>query len=247
MRCANQWTLKLPNVLDTAPPVVDFQELLSRMNWRQGDHVGLIGPTDCGKTTLAYTLLPMREYVTAIVTKPASASADRFFVQQDYKLLNKWPIKEPAHVSPRRLLWPTQKRMGDINHQQYEIWTALDNIFVTGGWCVYFDELKYVCEQLGLKREVLLYWLQGRELGISVVAASQRPKWIPLEMFDQSTHLFFWNERDDVNLSRIAGISSMDTMMIRHTVRELEPHQFLYLNTRTAEMMRSIAPNPDGR
>ena len=231
---------------DDRPPVVPWEQFYRQIDWRQGEHVGLIGPTGCGKTTLGFYLLPLRKYVAAIATKPASASIDRFYQENHYKILKKWNGKLSTTEYPHRLLWPQQKTMGDVQGQYDAIRDALHAIFTQGGWCVYLDELKYVTKKLSLDREVDTLWLQGRELKISLMAGTQRPAWVPLEMYDQSTHLFFWQERDDRNLSRISGISSMDTVIIRKTIINLEPHQFLYLNTRNGQMLRCTAPNPNG-
>jgi hypothetical protein len=225
-------------------PIVDWDDFIvmfgGKNGWLRGEHVGMVGPTNSGKTTLAYAILPIRQYVTVLSTKPASASVDRFYKEQGYKLLREWPKnKVRAAEMPRRLLWPVQKTPGDVWTQASVMHDALAAIYQQGGWCVYWDELKYLVKRLGLANVFDTFLLQGRELGISVVAGTQRPAWIPLELFDQSTHLFFWNERDDRNLSRISGISSLDTYLIRQTILDLERHEFLYINTRSAGMLRS--------
>ncbi len=225
-------------------PTVDWDDFIAmfrgKNGWLRGEHVGMVGPTNSGKTTLAYSILPIRQYVTVLSTKPASASIDVFYKEQGYKLLREWPkaTVRPAQM-PRRLLWPEQKAPGDVYTQARVIHEALAAIYQQGGWCVYWDELKYLVKRLGLANVFDTYLLQGRELGISVVGGTQRPAWVPLELFDQSTHLFFWTERDDRNLSRISGISSLDTYLIRRTILDLERHEFLYINTRTADMLRS--------
>jgi hypothetical protein len=237
--------------IDTDVPVIEWDDFLeqfaSTTGWLQGEHIGMVGPTNCGKTTLAYNILPIRQYVTALVTKPTSATADRFYKQEGFKLYRKWPVREAPHESPKRLLWPPLKNVRTDLYNQYQVITqATEQMFVQGGWCIYWDELKYLINKLAQRHMFDMMLLQGRELGLSIVGATQRPVWVPVEVFDQSTHLFFWQERDQRNLSRISGISSMDTGLIRETVVGLEPHQFLYLNTRTGEMQRSITPTPKG-
>lgn len=237
--------------IDTDVPVIDWQtfhsQFSSRTGWLQGEHVGLIGPTNCGKTTLAYHILPIRQYVTALVTKPTSATADRFYKSEGFKLYRKWPARDTPQDSPKRLLWPPLKDLRKDIYNQYQVIDQANSaMFIEGGWCIYWDELKYLVNKLAQKQMFDMMLLQGRELGLSIVGATQRPVWVPVEMFDQSTHLFFWQERDKRNLDRVAGISSMDTALIRETIVGLAPHQFLHLNTRTGAMNRCITPVPGG-
>lgn len=214
--------------------------------WLQGEHVSLIGPTGSGKTTLAYFLLPLRKYSIVLATKPKSPSLTRFGRDHHYTVLKEWKQMPPKR-SPKRIIWPRMERVSDVPNQMRVVGDTLNNVFMEGGWCLYIDELRYVTETLGYKRYVNLFLLQGRELGISLVIGSQRPAWIPLEVFDQATHLFFWNDRDDRNLSRISGISSIDTWLIRDTILSLGRHEFLYINTRTGTLVRSKSPDPSER
>lgn len=216
------------------------------IRWAQGEHVALIGPTGCGKTTLAESLLKLRTAVVVIATKPKSESITRFAKKNYYQIIRDWDKRPPYQQAKKLVLWPTMTRIGDTSNQQLQVYKALARIFTIGKWCVYLDELKYITDTLNLKRVVDLYLLQGRELGISLMVAAQRPAWIPLEVYDMSTHVFLWQERDERNLARMAGLASLDTRLIRQTVTNLEPHEFLYINTRTGYLVRSRAPNPDG-
>src|SRR5690349_6421632 len=72
---------------DAAPPVSwdDFYGYFGA-NWRQGEHVGLIGPTGSGKTTLAMWLLPLRKYVVVLGTKPRDKTLDELAARGYYKM-----------------------------------------------------------------------------------------------------------------------------------------------------------------
>jgi hypothetical protein len=48
---------------------------------------------------------------------------------------------------------------------------------------------------------------QGRSAGISVVAMTQRPAFIPLAFYDQATHLFVWRDNDLRNRQRIGELA----------------------------------------
>jgi hypothetical protein len=70
----------------------------------------------------------------------------------------------------------------------------------------------------------------------------QRPSWIPPEVFDQTRHLFFWRDNDELNLKRIGGVGWLASGPIRAFVANLEPFQTLYVNNRTGHMYRTTAP-----
>lgn len=226
--------------VDTAMPRVDWNEFLTYIfDWRQGEHVGLIGPTGSGKSTLALNILDRRKYVTAFVTKPKDKTLN-MLRHDGFVRLRSWQQLNPAQY-PRRLLWPPANNLYSVGDQRKEFQKAFERIYEDGGWCVFIDELWVFIHHMRLEFEVRTYLQQSRSLGISLVAGTQRPKFVPLEIFDQSTHLFFWLDNDENNLKRISGIAWLSASIIRSAVARLNPHEFLYVNTRTGEMYRSIA------
>ena len=84
--------------------------------------------------------------------------------------------------------------------------------------------------------------MQGRALDLSLVAGTQRPAWVPLEMYSQATHVFFWRTSDRRDLDRIGGLGAHDPQTIRAVVRNLRKHEALYVNTRTGALVRTTAP-----
>lgn len=221
-------------------PVIPWDQFKGDIfRWRQGEHVALIGPTGSGKTTLSMSLLPYRRYVVALATKPKDSTMDAL-KDSGYKVISKWE-KMPVDLYPRRILWPDAKTLYAVRRQRYEFRTALSKIYKEGGWCVYADELWFLIHHLKLEFEVRTYLLQARSLGISFVAATQRPAYVPLEIYDQSTHLFFFRDNDERNLKRLSGISWLSAENVRYLVAHLEKFQCLYINTRTGRMYRTTA------
>jgi len=224
-------------------PLVPWPAFVPRFRWRQGEHVALIGPTGSGKTHAAFWLLPMRDYVTILATKPRDTSLARFGRKHGYRKLAEWGKLSPRRF-PRRILWPNARDVNAAPKQAAAFTEALQRIYVAGGWCVYIDELWFVCHQLKLTHLIRVYLQQARSMGISLVVASQRPAWIPVEVFDQSTHLFFWRDNDERNLSRMAGIGWLSANTIRQAIASLPQYHVLYVNTRTGEMMITKMPPP---
>lgn len=224
-------------------PMVPWDQFAPRFDWRQGEHVGLIGPTGSGKTNAAFWLLPMRRFVTILATKPRDSSLEKFGKRNGYKKIERW--EKLSHTKyPRRILWPNARALDAQAVQQKAFAEALGIIYRQGGWCVYMDELWFIGQVLNLTRTVKIYLQQARSMGISLVVSSQRPAWIPVEVFDQSTHLFFYRDNDERNLSRIAGIGYLNANTIRTVVASLPEYHVLYVNTRTGTMMITKMPPP---
>ena len=223
----------------TVPNVtrVPWATLMAHLVWNQGEHVTLVGPTGCGKTTVALGLQERRSYVAVLATKPRDPLI-KALPKQGFKVIERWP---PPDYMRRVVLWPKISAMGDRVQQKREIQGAMHRMYRSGGWCVIADELRYITQTLGLKSEAEMFWLQGRTLGISFVSATQRPAWVPLEAYDQATHLFLWRETDKRNLDRLGDIGGVDTQAVKAIVPRLAKHDFLYVNTRDATMAVSNA------
>lgn len=215
---------------------VPFEQVKARMNWQQGEHITLVGPTGQGKTTLAMELMPLRTYPVVCATKPTGKDDTllKFRKRDGYKLITEWP---PTTIDTRLMFWPKLKVPEDQANQYRQIRLMLRNVFTRGSYAVLLDELRYVTETLGLKSEVELLWQQGRSLGVSVVACAQRPSHVPLLAYDQATHLFFWKDNDKRNVQRMGGLGAFDSKTIEGIIPHLERHEALYLNTRDGVMM----------
>lgn len=223
---------------------VPWDEFLSRhFAWLQGEHITLIGPTGSGKTTLALALLPMRSYVLAFATKPKDRTMDTLVKESGWKLVRTWDrMPNLIRRTCRVVFWPKYVTPDDEPRQAWEISTAMRNAFVDGGWCLFVDELWYMDHVLGLKKMIEALWTQGRSIDISVVAGTQRPAHVSLLAYDQATHVFFWRDNDERNLTRISGMNGLNARLIRSTVSTLAAHEVLYVNTRTGAMVVTKAP-----
>lgn len=210
------------------------------LNWQAGEHFALIGPTGQGKTTMLLNLLPLHPYVTVFATKPRDATMDAL-VRSGYMRLERWRSVDPREY-PRRVLWPDATSLNSYGEQRAVFTDAMERIYREGGWTVALDETWYIINTLNMSDIVKMYLLQARALGISLVCATQRPAFVPLEIYDQSTHLMFYRDNDEQNLRRLSGISWRSADLIRSIVSELDRFQVLYINTRTGQMCRTRCP-----
>lgn len=218
--------------------IFGWQDFRRRWKWAKGEHVTLVGHTGSGKSTLALSLLVPRSPAVFLATKPKDDTMDKLKAA-GWVTSRTWP---PPPRTKQVILHPRIKRVEDMAHQQAVFTEALGYLYARGGWTVYADELRYMTDQLKLKKYFELLWLQGRSLGVSLMAATQRPFWVPLEAWSQSTHVFLWRESDKRNLDRLVEIGGVDTAKIRQVVPRLGLFSTLYVNTRTGRLIVTRPP-----
>lgn len=228
-----------------AVPVVPWDAFAGALTWRQGEHVALVGPTGQGKTTLALSLLQLRDWRVILGTKPRDDTLGGLVKREGYVKVGAWP---PPVRSARLILWPKWQTPDDTARQRAVLHHALGRMFAEGSWTILADDVQYLTTMLGLSTTLDLLWLQGRALKLTLVAATQRPRWVPRNMWTQTTHLFVWGSRDADDLKALGGLNGADTATVRGIVAELPRHHALYVNTRTGAMAVTVAPRrPEGR
>lgn len=220
----------------------DFYAYLSR-EWAQGEHVALVGPTGRGKTTLGLAILPIRKWVTLVATKPKDRTVTNLR-RAGWRVVRSWP---PPIDARRVILWPPWRSRADTHRQAVTIRHALDSIFAAGAWCVMLDDAQYLMDELHLATDTKVFLTMARSLGISMVLSTQRPRHVPVAIWNQSTHLFIYGTRDHDDLRRLGGLGGIDSKIIRQAVASLDLHQVLYVNTRTGAMFITQAPRYVGR
>jgi len=217
---------------------------------RPGEHMLIVGHTGSGKTHLQFSLLPKWPYTAAFGTKNNDSTMDRLVESKGYERYNRW-IRMSANDHPRRVIWPPANNLKDMTDLQKKTFEhAMEVIWGEGGrpkenpvgWAVAMDEVWWFAHQLGMANYIKIYLQQGRSNGISLLGASQRPAFIPTEFYSQSTHLFFFVEKERRNLDRISEIDYGNAAAVRFLVNSLDQYQVLYINTRTGALLRTRAP-----
>jgi hypothetical protein len=208
-------------------------------HWEQGQHISLIGPTGMGKTFAKRYILRRRQYVTSFITKGEDEELDRIIREEGFE---KQPhsTKGTQHWDGSKsdliALWPHKPRgrtPEEFERAQKIIFTtAIHKMVDQGRWCLDFDELSYMCDFLGMDR--LMRWLlqQGRSSKISVVAATQRPSFIPHVFYSMPEWLVFWNNTDDTDLKRIQGLGGVDGKILRNEVMRLKHREIIIVHNR---------------
>jgi hypothetical protein len=235
---------------DELAPVLDWDTFMGRVfDWRQDQHVAIIGPTDQGKSNLAFHLLKLRSYVAYLGIKSEDRTLDAFAAHGGYTRLYDWPPSKRGPVRhkpitwtdmPRRLVWPdASNRRGSRLIQQRVFSSTLDDCWTSGRVCVVWDDFWYLVRILKMELDAKQNLLNARSaLSPQMIIAQRGAGNRMVELFDQPVWLFFARETDPRNLQLLGPTSSPRRGFVSH----LDQFQFLVENTRTGEMFRVTAP-----
>lgn len=84
---------------------------------------------------------------------------------------------------------------------------------------------------LDLAPLVVKLWRKGRYRGLSVIALTQEPTWVPGEAYSQPTHIYVGQILDGRRRDRLQEIGG-DTPRIKEVVAKLDEHEFLFLGNK---------------
>jgi len=204
----------------------------------KGEHVSFIGPTNSGKTTLAYQIL--RRTATpdlpavVLVMKPRDATVTKFSKAANYRIVHNWP-PPPSIWKPGKqagyVLWPKHTfdlETDDANHQRIFA-NALQNLYQRGDKIVFGDEVYSLAHELGLSKELVRIWSKGRSMGTGLWAATQKPTHVPLWMYSMPEHLFLAYDPDVRSQKRFSEIGGVDPDLIKDVVKNLPKFHWLYI------------------
>ena len=200
-----------------------------RLNWYQGEHAAIIGPTGTGKTTIASKLLDCRTWVCVLAVKRKDDTLE-LFKKSGYKVIQKWP---PDYNYKHVVLWIKPENISDTRTQADRLYYALDRMYRSGGWAIYFDEAGYIAGHLKLANELGVLLNQGRSSHISVICTMTRPHSmvarIPAESLNQCRHLIFFRYADEREIKSCAEIAGLSWRTMQDLMNELGEHDFLYV------------------
>ena len=208
--------------------------------YEAGEHVSFIGPTGSGKTHLALPLLArsvtedVKGYVT--VMKPRDKTVGAFMARHKWKRILNYPPPPSAkkvigEAPPGYVVWPVHSQNPELDEVRHEgIFRKMHrDLYVKGDAIIFDDEAVSLVREMDLKPDLVRIWTKGRSVGCGLWAATQRPSLVPLEMYDQATHLFLAYDPDERNQKRFAEIGGVNPDLVADVVARLPKYHWLYI------------------
>lgn len=210
---------------------------------KPGEHVSIIGPTEAGKTTLGYQLLDVtttpKQPGVVLVMKPRDETAEKFGKAMGYETIRTWPpMGNPfASKKPRGwTLWPKHdfdpaKGISNTIWEQYRQFNkAFADCYKKGHKILFADELAAVCDELGMRAQVLNHYSRGRSQEAAIWGATQRPVDVPRIAYSSAHHLFLAHDPDEADRKRFAEIGGgIDPKLVESVTMSLPQYWWLYL------------------
>lgn len=218
----NERPITVPNIVDYDSWLLSFKE-----RWKQGEHIELCGATGTGKTTVAHSILDTRDYVAVLAAKRFDDTLQRFktghlFGRGRYTVIRKWPPEFNQH---RVIYWQKPTKLEDQKKVTEAFHNALNEMYRSGGWCIYTDDAGYIAGTLGLAKDYGVLLNQGRSAGISMVNSIQRPhsmvQKVPVETLSQCRHHLIFkytDEREIKSCAEICGITYREMLRMQYNL-----------------------------
>jgi hypothetical protein len=215
--------------------------------------VSVYGPSGSGKTYLITYLLTMRARLRgthAVVV--ATKKADKTLTEAGWPIIDDWP---PDYGQNQVIWWA---RGGLSNEQKAEQRAKMQHIMATlwqpeANKLIAWDELPYVCGDLGLDRPVATFYREGRANGIGNLAAMQRPAGVTRYVHSEAGWTFSFKPKDQDDRDRVAEVFG-NRKYYRDVLEGLdrEAYEFVVKHELTGQAFRSSLPAerprlPEGR
>lgn len=215
------------------------------------EHLEILGPTGSGKSYFLKTILAERarlrgSHIVIIATKPADATIKSL----NWPIVTSWPPSKgwrDRRKTAQCVFWAKagglskegrarqREAIADLLSQ---LWKPDSNIIVV------FDEIAYVQHELDMKTTLETYLREGRTMGITVVAGTQRPQGITRYMHSESSWSVFFAPKDEEDAERMAQVAG-NKLYYRRVLAELnrKNHEFLLVHNLSNECVISWIDN----
>ena len=224
-----------------APRQLERQEFLDEYwDYRAGEHVSLIYPTQRGKSHLAYQLLgaAMRDnprlQVVSLMPKPNSPSTHAWAKALNLRETPVWPpqrklleAKPAGHV-----LWPLHRKDLPVDQNRAQVGAmmrkALGAQYWKGNTIMFADDVFILGALMKLNPDLEEWWTAGGEGGAGLWCANQKPSGslstgsVSSFSYNAPSHLFLGRDTDQRNIQRFSEIGGIDPREVEGIVRNLK-------------------------
>jgi nucleoside-triphosphatase THEP1 len=213
----------------------------------RGEHVEITGQSGGGKSYLLATILQQRalRWNTAeivVLTKEADDSIP----------LLGWPVitkYEDIRRYRQVIFWPRTSAQGEARdkHMEDQIYDLLSSLWSPeANFVIAFDEIGYV-EDLSarMKKEIRMYWREGRSHHISVVAMKQRPVGVQRDQHSESRWKFVFPPAHAADMEAFAELLGRrgDWQPVLESLDQ-QAHEFVVRNSVTKDAYISWVDTP---
>lgn len=217
------------------PQRVSWLEHHSRLfrDWERGQHVSILGPTGSGKTHLILKgLLPLWDDPE----RPSKAGRVLFLDAKERDPLLRGFATQVSHFPGAaerrfregrpwfRLKIPSLLSGADRAEQRLVAYQALRGVYKDGDWLLVIDEVRPLIN-LNLTDYLIELWERGRSAGVTVLAGTQAPRFLPGHLYDQPSWIYIGRALDDRTRLRLREIGGK-TDDIKRAVSDLRKHEF---------------------
>jgi hypothetical protein len=223
-----------------------------RWEYKRGEHVTFLAPTQTGKTTLKFELfkvtLTKNLKAVSLIMKPKDEVPEAYWKTLKFDRVEDWPpsrarklVKNPSGY----LVWPRHTFDPAVDNKNLRriFRKAILWCYRHGNVILDIDEILGVADELNLDDELVAVWSRGASMGCGLWGGSQRPSGIPLQAYSQASHFFIGQTSDKRDRDRLRDISGIgiDPDAIADIVEDLGDHEWLYIRKRGHRMCRILA------
>jgi hypothetical protein len=227
----------------------------NRIDIKPGQHVVFAGPTQKGKTELAFALLEHTATpdfpVWVAVSKPRDPVSSKWGRKLGYRRAADYPPPrrirdlDPQNRPSGYLIWPDMSSSDSAIQNASAVTSRLINgVYADGSKgkkCILMlDDTVTKSKVLGLDKEMVMVLTMSGAMGIGGWFFVQKPTGAgetALWSFSQSDHILIARDPDKRNRERYNEIGGFDSREVERIALTLKMYQFLYLERKHGYMM----------
>lgn len=242
----------MANLLRITPNVLEIDRadfLENYFDYRSGQHLTILGPTDAGKSHLNFQLLgkaatpELPAFVLA--PKPRDSTVDKWRKTLGFRLIRSFPPLWSPFKNNHPPGWvinpkPTFDAEFDDWILGQEFGKAFAHGYQKGNRIIDSDEALSLMD-VGLWRWMRTIHTRGRSMGCGLWLNNQGPTDIGRYAYRQAAHLFVANDPDEEARKRYDQIGGVDRHVVEDVTKALDRFWFLYIR-REGRRMCVIGP-----